>query len=58
MTDEEIGRLTLVLREREHLRAMMGRDEAALSNGEHDGRPIGAALPDQRLSLLMRATAA
>jgi hypothetical protein len=58
MTDEEIDRLALVLRECERIRAMMARDEAALSNGEHDGIPIAAAPPDQRPSLLTRATAA
>ena len=58
MTDEEINRLALVLRECERIRAMMARDEAALSDGEHDGIPIAAALPEQRPSLLTRATAA
>ncbi len=58
MTDEEIERLALVLRECERIRAMMARDEAALSDGEHDGIPIAAAPPDQRPSLLTRATAA
>ena len=58
MTDEEINRLALVLRECERIRAMMARDEAALSDGEHDGIPIAAALPGQRPSLLTRATAA
>ena len=58
MTDEEMDRLALVLRECERIRVMMARDEAALSDGEHDGIPIAAAPPDQRPSLLTRATAA
>ena len=58
MTDEEIDRLALVLRECERIRVMMARDEAALSDGEHDGIPIAAAPPDQRPSLPTRATAA
>ena len=58
MTDEEIDRFALVLRECERIRAMMAREEAALSDGEHDGIPIAAAPPHQRPSLLTRATAA
>ena len=58
MTDEEIGRFALVLRECERIRATMVRDEAALSDGERDGIPIAAAPPDQRPPLLTRATAA
>jgi hypothetical protein len=58
MTDEEIDRFALVLRECERIRAMMAREEAAFSDGEHDGIPIAAALPDQRPPLLTRATAA
>jgi hypothetical protein len=58
MTDEEIYRFALVLKECERIRAMMARDEATLSDGEHDGIPIAAAPPDQRPTLLTRATAA
>ena len=58
MTDEEIDRFALVLRECERIRAMIARDETALSDGEHDGIPIAAAPPDQRPPLLTRATAA
>ena len=58
MTDEEIDRFALVLRECERIRAMMARDEAASSDGGHDGIPIAAAPPDQRPSLLSRSTAA
>ena len=58
MTDEEIYRFALVLRECERIRAMMVREEAALSDGEHDGIPIAAAPPDQRPPLLTRVTAA
>ena len=58
MTDEEIHRFALVLRECEPIRAIMARDEAALSDGKHDGIPIAAAPPKQRLPVLPRATAA
>ena len=61
MTDEEIDRFALVLRECERIRAMMARDKrykAALSDGEHDGILIAAAPPEQRPPLLTRATAA
>jgi hypothetical protein len=58
MTDEEIDRFALVLRECERIRAMIVRDEAALSDGEHDGIPIAAVPPDQRPPVLTRATAA
>jgi len=58
MTEEEIDRFASVLRECERIRAMMARDKAALSDGEHDGIPIAAAPPDQRPPLLTRATAA
>ena len=58
MTDEEIDRFASVLRECERIRAMMARDKAALSDGEHDGIPIAAAPPDQRPPLLTRVTAA
>jgi len=58
MTDEEVDRLASVLRECERIRAMMAGDEAALSDGEHGGIPVAAAPPDQRPSLLARATAA
>ena len=59
MTDEEINRFALVLKECERIRAMMARDEAALFKGERDeGIPIAAAPPEQRPPLLTRATAA
>ena len=58
MTDEEIDRFALVLKECERIRAMIARDEAALSNGEHDGIPMAAAPPEQRPPELTRATAA
>ena len=56
MTDEEIERFALVLKECERIRALIAREEAALSNGEHDGIPIAAAPPEQRPSVLTRAT--
>lgn len=54
MTDEEIDRFASVLKECERIRAMIVRDEAALSDGEHEGIPIAAAPPDQ----LTRSTVA
>jgi hypothetical protein len=57
MTDEEIDRFALVLKECERIRAMIARDEAALSDGEHDGIPMAAAPPEQRRSVFTRATA-
>jgi hypothetical protein len=59
MTDEEINRFALVLKECECIRAMIVREEAALSNGEHDGIPIAAVPPEQRPPVVLRrATAA
>ena len=58
MTDDEIDRFALMLKECDRIRAIMVRDQAALSNGEHDGIPIAAAPPDQRPPLPTRATAA
>ena len=59
MTDEEIDRFALVLKECERIRALIAREEAALSNGEHDdGIPRAAAPPEQRPSGLTRSTAA
>jgi hypothetical protein len=57
MTDEEIERFALVLKECERIRALIAGEEAALSDGEHDdGIPIAAAPPEPRPSLLLRAT--
>jgi hypothetical protein len=57
MTDEEIERFALVLKECERIRALIAREQAALSNGEHDdGIPIAAAPPEQRPSVLTRST--
>ena len=57
MTDEEIDRFALVLKECERIRALIAREEAALSNGEHDhGIPIASASPEQRPPGLTRAT--
>ena len=58
MTNEEIGRFASVLKECERIRAMMARDEAALSSGEREGIPIAAAPPDQRPPMLTRSIAA
>jgi len=57
MTDEETGRFASVLKECERIRAMIARDEAALSTGEREGIPI-AAPPEQRPPELTRPTAA
>jgi hypothetical protein len=57
MTDEEIDRFALVLKECERIRALMAREDAALSNGEHDGGiPIAPAPPEQRPSVHLRTT--
>ena len=47
MTDEEIDRFAVVLKECERIRALIAREEAALSDGENDdGIPIAAAPPE------------
>jgi hypothetical protein len=57
MTDEEIERFALVLKECERIRGLIAREEAAFSNGEHDdGIPVVAAPPEQRPSVLLRTT--
>ena len=57
MTDEELDRFALVLKECERIRALITREQAALSNGEHDdGIPIAAAPPEQRPPGLTRVT--
>jgi hypothetical protein len=59
MTEEEIERFALVSKECARIRALIAREQAALSNGEHDyGIPIAAAPPEQRPPGLRRATAA
>jgi len=59
MMEEEIDRFTLVLKECERIRALIAREEAAFSNGEHDdGIPMAAAPQEQRPSVLLRATEA
>jgi hypothetical protein len=55
--DEEIDKFALVLKECERIRALIAREEAALSNGEHDdGIPRAAVPPEQRPPGLTRAT--
>jgi hypothetical protein len=45
MTEEELARFALQLREAERIRAMIAEEEAvALSGGQSDGIPIAAAL--------------
>ena len=57
MTDEKIERFALVLDECARIRALIAREEATLSNGEHDdGIPRAAAPPEQRPPGLRRAT--
>ena len=57
MTEEEMDRFALVLKECERIRALMAREEAAVSNGEYDdGIPMAAAPPEQRPPVLLRAT--
>ena len=57
MTDEELERFALVLKECQRIRAVIAKEEAALSNGEHDdGIPIAAAPPEQRPPGLTRVT--
>ena len=59
MTEEEIDRFALVLKECERIRALMAREEAPLANGEHDdGIPTAAAPPEPRPSGHLRATEA
>ena len=58
MTDEEIKRFALVLKECERIRALIASDETALSDGERDGIPIAAAPPEQRPPVLTRVTVA
>ena len=54
MTNEEINRFALVLKECERIRAMIVREEAAFSNGEHDdGIPMATAPPEQPASVLL-----
>jgi hypothetical protein len=57
MREEEMDRFAVVLKECERIRALIAREEAALSNGEHDyGIPIATAPPEQRPPVHLRAT--
>jgi hypothetical protein len=47
MTDEEIDRFALVLKECERIRAMIAREDSALLDGEHEGIPMAAVPPEQ-----------
>ena len=59
MTDEEMDRFAVVLKECERIRALIARDRTASSNGEHDdGIPIADAPPEQRPPVHLRVTAA
>jgi len=55
MTEEEITRFSLVLKECERLREMIA-EEAALSNSGSDGTPI-AALPAEERALVLSMAA-
>ena len=57
MREKERARFALVLKECERIRALIAREEAALSNGEHDyGIPMDVAPPEQRPPVHLRAT--
>ena len=58
MTDQEICRFALVLTECERIRAMMARDEAALTNGEQGGIPVASAPREGQPPVFTRAAAA
>ena len=58
MTDEELCRFASVLKECERIRAMMARDEAAMSAGEHGGIPVAAAPPEGQQPVFTGAAAA
>jgi hypothetical protein len=47
-----------VLKECERIRAMMARDEAALSTGEHGGVPVAVAPPEEQPPVFTKAAAA
>jgi hypothetical protein len=54
MTDEEIDRFALVLKECERIRALIAREEAALANGElDDGIPMAVVPQEQPASVLL-----
>jgi hypothetical protein len=55
MTEEEMERFALVLKESERIRALIAKEEAALSDGEHDdyGIPMAAAPQEQPASVLL-----
>jgi len=57
MSDEQMDRFALVLKECERIRALIAREETAMSNGEHDdGIPRIAAPPEQRPPVHLRVT--
>jgi hypothetical protein len=57
MTEEEMERFASVLKECERIRTLMAREEATISDGEHDdGIPIAAAPPEHRPPVHLRAT--
>jgi hypothetical protein len=59
MTEEEMDRFAFVLKECERIQALIAREQAALSSGEHDdGIPMAPAPPEPRPPVHPRATAA
>ena len=50
MTEEELARFALQLRETERIRAMIEEEGAALANGQGDGIPIAAAPAEEQWS--------
>ena len=58
MTDEEVTRFALQLREAERIRAMIAQEEDAFSNGGSEGMEIVAAPPEQEVAVPMVGIAA
>jgi hypothetical protein len=58
MTEEEITRFALQLREAERIRAMIAQEEDASSNGGGEGIPIAAAPAEEEIPIPAIGTAA
>lgn len=48
MTEEELAKFALQLRETERIRAMIEEEGAALANGQSDGAPIAATPAEEQ----------
>lgn len=48
MTEEELARFALQLREAERIRAMIAEEAEALASGKTDGMPIAAAPAEEQ----------